>query len=416
MKELNKKTVMIVSPMKFPIPAVGGGAVETLITNLIEENEKRKLVNFVVVSVWDQEAEKYSYSNTKIFNFRNGFLNSKNVFFKLKYGFLRLRNFLIRKIFLNRLTYSIFKKRVHLSDLFIKQCADIAKKTKADYIVNEEYTDYNNFARLFRSVGKENLYYHIHRSLDEIHEVRKMIPNSISISNYVRDRWVVDKSLPGRNYIAYNCINENIFSKELSIDEKNELRGSLGIGRDDVLVLFVGRLIKEKGIKELIDAFEILDDKKIKLLLIGSVNFSIAEDTDFSDDIMQRIERMPNVIHIGYVENSKIGKYYMISDMQIVPSICQEGAGLTAVEGMSAGLPLITTISGGMVEYVDSECSVQLPIDGGLSKRLAEEIQNLANSPELRKKMHKASVARAKSFSCSRFYNEFLACFGIGNK
>lgn len=68
--------------------------------------------------------------------------------------------------------------------------------------------------------------------------------------------------------------------------------------------------------------------------------------------------------------------------MQVVPSIWQEGAGLVAVEGMAAGLPLIITQSGGMVEYVNSDAAIQVPIDKELPHNLALNIKLLANDKQ----------------------------------
>lgn len=409
----DKKIIMIISPMVFPIPAIGGGAVETLITNLLNENEKRKLVKFIVVSNWDPKIDKNLYSETQIYYFKNGLLETKKYFCVLKYKLSKLFNFIKRKFFLNRLTYKFFKDKVHLKNSFIQQCLYIAKKNKVDFLVSEEYTDFYSLKPLIKTVGRENVYYHIHRALDEIHDVRELIPNSISISNYVRNRWVIDKSILGRNCVAHNCIDEKIFIEKIDLNQRNAIRSSLGIKQNDILVLYVGRIIQEKGVKELINAFEIIKNPRIKLLLIGSVNFSISKDTDFSREIIKKIEKLPNIQHIGYIENKKLRDFYLISDMQVVPSVCQEGAGLVAIEGMTAGLPLIVTRSGGMIEYVNNDCAIQLDINSHLSNELAKAIQYLADSPEKRCQMGRASLKRANDFSCSIFYNEFITAFNI---
>ena len=64
------------------------------------------------------------------------------------------------------------------------------------------------------------------------------------------------------------------------------------------------------------------------------------------------------VIHVGYINNDELYKYYQIADMQAVPSMWEEAAGLVAIEGMASGLPLVVTRSGGMVEYVDEKCAL----------------------------------------------------------
>ena len=117
---------------------------------------------------------------------------------------------------------------------------------------------------------------------------------------------------------------------------------------------------------------------------------------------------MDNVIPLGYISYDKIHEYYAISNIVTIPSICQEGAGLVAIEGMASGLPLITTISGGMVEYVTDETAVQLPISEKLPSDLADAILDLAQNPEKRKAMGLAGKKRAAQFSNNAYYHNFL--------
>ena len=142
--------------------------------------------------------------------------------------------------------------------------------------------------------------------------------------------------------------------------------------------MFCGRFIPVKGINELLNAFEIIENKRIKLLLIGSANFSSPEETVFSKQIVDRSKRMDNVIYIGYIPNEQLPEYYASADVLAVPSVWEEGAGLVAIEGMASGLPLIITQSGGMVEYVSDECGIKLPIDSELSNNLANSIVELS--------------------------------------
>ena len=102
-------------------------------------------------------------------------------------------------------------------------------------------------------------------------------------------------------------------------------------------------------------------------------------------------------------------KYYAISDIQIVPSIGQEGAGLVTIEGMASGLPLIITESGGMVEYATKDCSLQVPINEQLPDNLASAIIELANNPKLREELGKNGRKRAELFSEEKYYKNFVS-------
>ena len=120
---------------------------------------------------------------------------------------------------------------------------------------------------------------------------------------------------------------------------------------------------------------------------------------------------MDNVVYLGYIPNQIIHLYFGISDILSVPSVWEEGAGLVAVEGMAAGLPLIITQSGGMVEYVTDDCAVKLPINDELPKSLANAIVDLSNNPERRDAMGKAGRKRAERFTKKNYYKDFLKFF-----
>ena len=106
-----------------------------------------------------------------------------------------------------------------------------------------------------------------------------------------------------------------------------------------------------------------------------------------------------------------MGELAALADIQVIPSIWQEGAGLVAIEGMAAGLPLIITDSGGMVEYVDDESAIKVPIDEELPQNLARTILELHNDPERRKKMGSAGRCRAQKFSSKVYYRDFVEIF-----
>ena len=169
----------------------------------------------------------------------------------------------------------------------------------------------------------------------------------------------------------------------------------------------------EKGIDKLLDAFELLKNKPIRLLLIGSAGFSSNEQSDFSKQIITRAKSMTSVIFLGYVPNSFLPNFYQISDIQAIPSVWEEGAGLVAIEGMASGLPLIITKSGGMVEYVTDGCAIKVPIDNFLSYNLANSILWLFNNRETAKKMGFIGRKRAKEFSKEKYYNAFVKEFII---
>ena len=67
-----------------------------------------------------------------------------------------------------------------------------------------------------------------------------------------------------------------------------------------------------------------------------------------------------NILFTGFVENVKLPDYYNIADIIVLPSICEEAAGLAMIETLACGGALITTYSGGISEYVKGSGAIQI--------------------------------------------------------
>ena len=399
------KKVLFIPSQILPIPAVEGGAVEVLLTQLIEENEKYHQADFYVISKYDEEAKAHTYKNTKINYFSYNFMD--------KICFLA--NKIFHKIIYNRLTRFLFKNSKYgfcVLTFFGYYCNKIAKRIKPDIIVSESYDAVHRLWPLVKMVGKENFYYHLHYTKEEVLNVRKLIPNTIAISQFVLDHWVKDKSLPGKNVVLFNGIDIKTFENRLIKNKKSELRHSLGFQDDNFVVLFTGRLRPHKGVLELLKAFDLIKEKKIKLLLVGSFLSESKEhnidESEFENSCLSIIDNNSNIIRVGNVDYQDINKFYFISDIQVIPSMWEEGAGLVAIEGMASGLPLIITNSGGMPEYTGKECTIIVDRDENLIDNLSKSMIELYSDKELCKKMSEAGKSRAKLFSKENYYKNYM--------
>ncbi|MCR5736909.1 MAG: glycosyltransferase family 4 protein [Eubacterium sp.] len=401
------KKILLISPMKLPIPSVGGGAVEKLLTHLIDENERHSKLELAIVSIFDKSAARTKYKHSKVFYFDN----KKQLFLGEKRNTVLwyLFRLWIKLVHNNRYAKKLNRKHIYL-DYYVFQLYQIVKREKIDYIILEG-TDYEKYDILERLVKKEKFFIHLHSTQEEKIAVRRKIPNSIAISEYVKFAWVKDSTIPGKNVVLYNGIDLDLFQKRIKKEERDILRKEIGVQEDDFLVIYCGRVVPEKGVKELLEAFDIITDKRIKLLFIGNVDFANNTTTEFLRNIKYKIDNNPNVIYLGYVDNNRMPKYYSLADMQVVPSIWEEGAGLVAIEGMATGLPLLVTKSGGMIEYVNDEASIQVPIDSNLSLNLANYIISLSENERMRISMKEAGIKRAKEFRKEKYYQDFVSIF-----
>lgn len=411
MANSNIKTILLFMPQVLPVPAVGGGAIETLVTGLLNENERDKAARLIVLSKYDEKAAQIRYDCSKVYYFENGMLvNDKINALNFKFFLLRISTKLKRIARKLGVIIKSWNDDIVYLDFFHFQCYQIAKKEKVDAVVHEGGGNIDEFKIFYKLVGKENTYHHLHCETPENLHIRKIIPNSIAISDFVKNAWVKDKTIVGDNITLYNGIDLDRFSETITDDKKNELRNSLGLAADDFVVLFCGRIIPEKGAMQLLDAMSLIRDKHIKLLLIGSVAFSNSVQTDYSQDVIKKANELENVSYLGYIKNEYMPQYYGMSNLMVVPSICQEGAGLVTIEAMTAGVPLLITESGGMVEYV-GDCAVKVAINDELPNNLAKNIDEISKNEKLRKELIKKGKERAKLFSNQAFYRNFINIF-----
>lgn len=116
-------------------------------------------------------------------------------------------------------------------------------------------------------------------------------------------------------------------------------RDEFGIAQNDFVLGYVGRLVNDKGINELITAYKITKSKigkRFKLLLIGPYE----ERDSLSPKIKTLIENDPDIFHIGLVDD--VENYYQLMDVFILPSY-REGFGTVNLEASSMELPVLTT-------------------------------------------------------------------------
>jgi glycosyltransferase involved in cell wall biosynthesis len=96
-----------------------------------------------------------------------------------------------------------------------------------------------------------------------------------------------------------------------------------------------------------------------------------------------------------------------MADIAVVPSMWEEPYGLTVVEAMAAGLPLITTHSGGIPEICEGVATIVEREN--IVDNLAAAIQDLYDHPEKRKQMAAAGIERSKLFDKETYAKNFLA-------
>jgi len=163
------------------------------------------------------------------------------------------------------------------------------------------------------------------------------------------------------------------------------------------LLLFVGRLIEEKGIADLLQAMTTIrrDFPDAHLVLVGE-----GQDREKFHQMTRKLGIADNVTFAGWVDTQDIVKYYKIADMFIGPSRPNkagggEAQGLTFVEAMLTGTPVIATRVGGIVDAVIHE-ETGLLVAPHAPQEIAAAVSRLWRHPDLTKKLRQQARKMAQ--------------------
>ncbi|MDY3524143.1 glycosyltransferase family 4 protein [Riemerella anatipestifer] len=152
------------------------------------------------------------------------------------------------------------------------------------------------------------------------------------------------------NVIANGNVNgidiDHFSPQQVSEEVKQQLKQDLNIQETDFVYVFVGRLVGDKGINELMVAFKQLNIQNTKLLLVG------AEERDLDplkEDTINEIENNKNIIAVGY--QTDVRPYFAIADALVFPSY-REGFPNVVMQAGAMGLPSIVSDINGCNEII----------------------------------------------------------------
>lgn len=161
-------------------------------------------------------------------------------------------------------------------------------------------------------------------------------------------------------------------------------------GRPPV-VLFVGRLIPEKGVHVLLGAMRILHQRGVPALakIVGGANFGSNASTPYVDEL--RRNAPPNVQFCGYVDLKELGNQFRDADIFCCPSVWNESFAAINMEAMACSVPVVATRTGGTPEaFVDGGGILVAPSS---EQELATALETLAVSPEQRNRLAREGYA-----------------------
>ena len=219
----------------------------------------------------------------------------------------------------------------------------------------------------------------------------KLATKIVCVSPSVAKRSLEDKlNSESKQVVLVNGTCNGIDTDRFSVDSVDkstlgELRAKLGLKDGDFVIGFAGRLVRDKGIIELVRAYKALrsEHQNVRLMLVGMLEIRDA----LPEDVVNVIREDEGIIKTGYVGYAEIEYYYALMNVFVLASY-REGFPTSVLEASSMGLPVITTKATGCIDSIlDGVTGFFVGHD---EKDLETAIMKLYDSVELREKMGKA--------------------------
>ena len=184
------------------------------------------------------------------------------------------------------------------------------------------------------------------------------------------------------------------------LDDRAAARHALGVSPDTELVLYVGRLVAEKGLRELLDALQHLSLRRPRLELVivgaGPMQDELCAQATGHAGFRMRLA--------GAQPPASVAQWMVAADLLALPSY-SEGYPNALIEALACGRPVVATAVGGIPEIVDASCGVLVnPRDSdALAKAIAQVLEQDWDEQALSRRFSRAwkSVAEETLQKCS---------------
>ena len=387
----------------YPVPASKGGAVSTLVELLLAGNNKKHLCDMTIVTYYDRNAFEMSKKYASI---RFEWIRIPRI--------VRLADKLIFCILskCTKIKASSFKSILALL-LFTMKSSLLIRKNRYDTVVLEH--NIPMVWMLIWSGYKGKYYHHLHnlprtnaKCRNGLHKCDGFVCISqFMVENIRRKDCPIGPVDTSKIRLLYNCIDTKLFKP---IDNYYQMydKQDFGIHPNSKVVIFAGRITWEKGVDKLLESLNYINHPDVYLLIVGA---SINESNN--DPYSNQLKRISNknkdkIRFTGYIDHSELPYLYNMADIAVLPSMWEEPAGLTMLEAMACGTPVITTRSGGIPEYV-GDSAIILNRDDDLPQNIALNIDILLNNRELYMSYSRNGVKRIREmFDSVNYIDKFM--------
>jgi len=228
-------------------------------------------------------------------------------------------------------------------------------------------------------------------------------------SRETRDRITGQLGVPAHKVVVFRSGVAQYFRPPDPVSRATAA-GARPAGLPERFLLTVGAHDPRRNLKTVLAALAALKARgslRHKLVAIGPA-------TPFFQEILRETSRLGlerDVIFLDYVPNEELPLYYGLADLYLYPSLA-EGFGLTPLEAMACGCPVVTSGVSSLPEVTGEAALTVNPSDPA---ELARAVEEVLNNPKLRDDLVRRGLERAKGFSWRSGAEDILdACLGLG--
>jgi len=255
-----------------------------------------------------------------------------------------LQKMITDDIFLENTLAFLGKERFDLIHLHDTNLWGVVKHLKALYKCPVLLSCHLNLFLSHERIPEDPFYlYDIQQEGSALYACNKLLTVSEYYKQAIQDEyWLEDKTEVVPNGVDYEFLE--------SIQHDEELKKKY----DKPLVVFVGRMVPTKGVWQILEAIKQMQDHHF--VLISALSPTLESCNPLADEIKKMKERYTNFEWHNFCPQEDKWKLMKIADIAIMPSL-HEPFGITALEWMGLGVPLIVSDTGGLKEFCNDDNS-----------------------------------------------------------
>lgn len=223
---------------------------------------------------------------------------------------------------------------------------------------------------------------HLHLAIEQPSSFIRYSSRVVAVSQYVAEH---SESLGAPKCVIHNISDLERFGNGAS------LRQELGYGDSDVIVAFLGQLIRVKGLEMFIDVAMRIADPRAKFVIAGPLRNTQGAYTE--DEVKALVGRDPRIRYLGF--RTDIENLYATSDVIVMPSQWDEPCAMVLFEAAAAGKPVVATATGGTAEILrDGETGYL--VERHDLEGMTAQVARLVQDHELRNRLGDAASQLAR--------------------